>query len=168
MIKGFITNLGKYNEGELVGEWITFPIDKEELQEVLKRIGINEEYEEYFFTDWENVASFNFGEYVSITGINEIAEKLESFNEDEEIIEAIYEYCNDTDEAVEILEANNYIIYYDCDDMEDVAIQYAEETGLLYNIPENIKRYFDFEALGRDMELESTFISFGNGYVELI
>ena len=31
MLKGFITNLGKYNEGELVGEWVTFPIDEDEL-----------------------------------------------------------------------------------------------------------------------------------------
>ena len=34
-IKGFITNLGKYNEGQLVGEWVTFPIDDDELAEVL-------------------------------------------------------------------------------------------------------------------------------------
>lgn len=30
-IEGFITNLGKYNEGELVGGWIEFPIDNDEL-----------------------------------------------------------------------------------------------------------------------------------------
>ena len=27
----FITNLGKYNEGELVGEWVKFPTTAEEL-----------------------------------------------------------------------------------------------------------------------------------------
>ena len=26
--KAFVTNLGKYNEGELVGEWVEFPIDE--------------------------------------------------------------------------------------------------------------------------------------------
>ena len=31
----FITNLGKYNEGELVGEWVKFPTTAEELKEVL-------------------------------------------------------------------------------------------------------------------------------------
>lgn len=41
-IKGFIANLEKYLEGELIGEWITFPISEEELNEVLKRIGIGE------------------------------------------------------------------------------------------------------------------------------
>ena len=27
--RGYITNLGKYNEGELIGKWITFPITKD-------------------------------------------------------------------------------------------------------------------------------------------
>ena len=35
----FITNLGKYNEGELVGEWVKFPTTAEKLKEVFKRIG---------------------------------------------------------------------------------------------------------------------------------
>ena len=46
MMNIYLTNLGKYNEGELVGEWVQLPISNEELQEVFKRIGINEEYEE--------------------------------------------------------------------------------------------------------------------------
>lgn len=28
--EAFITNLGKYNEGELVGEWVKFPTTSEE------------------------------------------------------------------------------------------------------------------------------------------
>lgn len=34
----YIANLGKYNEGELVGEWFTQPIDIEDVKE---RIGLN-------------------------------------------------------------------------------------------------------------------------------
>ena len=40
----YIANLGKYNEGELVGAWFTPPVDFEEVKE---RIGLNDEYEEY-------------------------------------------------------------------------------------------------------------------------
>lgn len=39
----YIANLGKYNEGELVGAWFTPPVDFEEVKE---RIGLNDEYEE--------------------------------------------------------------------------------------------------------------------------
>ena len=59
MLNGYITNLGKYNEGELVGKWIEFPITEEELDEVFEEIGINEEYEEFFFTDWELETAYN-------------------------------------------------------------------------------------------------------------
>ena len=39
MMKIFLTNLGKYNEGELIGEWVELPVSQEELQEVFKHIG---------------------------------------------------------------------------------------------------------------------------------
>ena len=54
----FITNLGKYNEGSLVGEWVKFPTTAEELQKVFERIGIGSKddfgqpYEEWFITMW--------------------------------------------------------------------------------------------------------------------
>lgn len=41
MLNGYITNLGKYNEGKLVGKWIEFPITEEELEEVFEEIGID-------------------------------------------------------------------------------------------------------------------------------
>ncbi len=31
----YIANLGKYNEGYLVGAWFTFPIDEEDVKENL-------------------------------------------------------------------------------------------------------------------------------------
>ena len=37
----YIANLGKYNEGCLVGAWFTFPIDEEDVKE---KIGLNEQY----------------------------------------------------------------------------------------------------------------------------
>ena len=44
----YIANLGKYNEGELVGDWFSFPLDEEVIAE---RIGLNAEYEEYAIHD---------------------------------------------------------------------------------------------------------------------
>ena len=39
-LKAFVTNLGKYNEGELVGEWVSFPVSADEMKAVLDRIQI--------------------------------------------------------------------------------------------------------------------------------
>ena len=57
--EAFVTNLGKYNEGELVGEWVKFPTTEEEMKKVFERIGIGSTdefghvYEEWFITDYE-------------------------------------------------------------------------------------------------------------------
>ena len=47
----YIANLGKYNEGYLVGAWFTFPIDEEDVKE---KIGLNEQYGEYAIHDTDN------------------------------------------------------------------------------------------------------------------
>ena len=52
----YIANLGKYNEGELVGAWFTPPIDYDEMAE---RIGLNDEYEEYAIHDYELPFAFD-------------------------------------------------------------------------------------------------------------
>lgn len=159
-IKGYITNLGKYNEGELIGKWITFPIDDEELKEVLEEIGINERYEEYFFTDFENNI-FNFGEYTSISEINDIVERYNDLCEEneEEIVSAMYDYYNNIDDVENSID--NIYTYWNVDDMEDVAREYVEETGYLQNVPDNIAQYFDYESFGRDMSFDGTWIWFG-------
>ena len=118
-IKGFITNLGKYNEGHLIGKYINFPIDEDDLQLVLKEIGcsyynedgeyINTGYEEFFFTDWECDFSHDFGEYENIDKINEIAENIANWDED--IFNAACEIWS----ISEILDnsPDDYILYSD-------------------------------------------------------
>ena len=69
----YIANLGKYNEGCLVGAWFTFPIDEEDVKE---KIGLNEQYEEYAVHDTENFP-IDIGEYVSIEELNEMYEMIE-------------------------------------------------------------------------------------------
>ena len=54
MIEAYVTNLGKYNEGELAGEFLKLPATTEEVQALLSRIGVDGVmYEETFITDYE-------------------------------------------------------------------------------------------------------------------
>lgn len=161
-IKGYITNLGKYNEGELVGKWVTFPIDEDELQEVLKSIGvcyydedgeyINTGYEEIFFTDWETDFSNDFGEYESIERINDIAEALEDWDED--TFEAACEIWG-MDEVLS-RSADDYSLYGDIQTDYDLGYYWIEESGC-YDLSKlgNLAWYFDYEAFGRDIRIES-------------
>lgn len=115
----YITNLGKYNEGELVGEWVSFPTTGEELGEVLDRIGINEEYEEIFITDYDNYTDLpinDLGEYPNLNELNYLADIVEGMDE---------EKYNTLCAAVEMHEA------YDLSDMIDVALNVEEGNFIL-------------------------------------
>lgn len=51
LLEAYITNLGKYAEGQLVGETLKFPTTAEEVQSLLKRIGVDGiRYEEIFIS----------------------------------------------------------------------------------------------------------------------
>ena len=166
MMNIFITNLGKYNEGELIGEWATLPISEKELQELFERIGINEEYEEYFITDYE-CDFYEVGEYENIKTLNEIAEKWGELNEEaQKVAKAIMNDLGyNLEEATRIANNNDYIIYYDCNDMTDIAHQIVEECRYLDNVPDNVAKYFDYEAYGRDLQIEGNFIFLNNDEV---
>ena len=174
IIKGYITNLGKYNEGELIGKWIEFPISDDELQDVLKEIGCyyvdddgvehNVEYDEYFFSDWDCEIPFDFGEYESISDVNDIAERVEALKTyEQDVLEVILEeHTSDVDEALRIVEGGDYVIWSG-ESMADVATTIAEECGYLNSIPERLQCYIDYEKWGRDLDMEGTFLE-GDGY----
>ena len=175
IIKGYITNLGKYNEGDLVYKLISFPIDAAELNEALKEISCkytdengvvhNEFYEEFFFSDWECEIPFDFGEFPNISEINDIAERVEALAEyEQDVLRVILEeHTSDVDEALRIVEDNDYRTWDSCDKMADVAEARADEFGYLEDIPERFQCYIDYEKWGRDLEIKGTFLE-GDGY----
>lgn len=165
MLRIYLTNLEKYNEGQLIGEWVELPCTDNELEEAKKRIGISNEsdtnenyYEEWFITDYEtDIHGLTVGEYDNLDELNELAEILDSLDEyDREVIEAMISEGYSLEDAID--KKDDCMVYSDCEDMEDVAREYAGETGLLDSIPENLQSYFDFEAFGRDMSFEGHFV----------
>lgn len=179
IIKGYITNLGKYNEGILSYKLISFPIDEEELNEALKEIGCkytdengvvhNPLYEEFFFSDWECEIPFGFGEYESISEINDIAERVEALVDyEQDVLGVILEgHTSDVGEALRIVEARDYRTWDGCDNMADVASAMADEYGYLDDIPERFQQYIDYEKWGRDLEIKGTFLEGDGFFVEV-
>lgn len=157
----YIANLGKYNEGELVGAWFTFPIDFEEVKE---KIGLNDEYEEYAIHDYE--LPFTVYEYTSIGELNRLWEMVSELPEElQSELSALLTHFSSIEELSEHQE--DIIIHSDCDDMEDVARYYIEETGALGEVPASLQNYIDYESYGRDLELSGTFISTNHGIFEI-
>ena len=170
MLKIYVTNLGKYNEGFLIGKWLELPATEEEIEKTLEEIGISDEpdengiyYEEYFITDYEtDIDGLKVSEYSNIDDLNELAESIDDLDEDEkEIVDAIMGEGYSLEDAID--KKDDVMIYYNCSNMEQVAEDYAEQVGLLNDIPESLRYYFDFEAYGRDMSFEGHFVFTDNG-----
>lgn len=161
--KAYITNLGKYNEGDLVGKWVEFPIEEDEFNEVLKSIGVSEEpnengeyYEEWFVTDYDSPISIkDLGEYPSYEQLNDIGEKIENCDD----LVALKNACEvvDFEEAAEGLEDGTIYFYPDINSDEDLGYYFVDNMlGGVENLSEDeIERYFDYESLGRDLDFDS-------------
>ena len=91
--EAFITNLGKYNEGFLVGEWVKFPVTNEEMQAVFRRIGIGRRYEEWFITDYDcpdAAIGKVLGEYESLSELNYLAGQIMELRESDDFWQAVW------------------------------------------------------------------------------
>lgn len=168
VLRGALTNLGKYNEGGLDYVWVSFPCDEDDFQDSLKKIGIGEDrgdgsvYEEYFFSDWDTdydwVDLSNLGEYEDFDDVNEYAESLENIVDEgtEEEFKAAMEYSGDFNDALNLVETGSVTKISD----ESMSSRMDEAIGAYYmdsmgfNAMSNIEEYFDYEAYGRDIRIE--------------
>lgn len=163
-IKLYLANLAQYNNGKLIGKWVELPMDEDELQEEISSILGNDE--EIAIHDYES--PFSIGEYDNITRLNEIAEMLENVDHyDNEVVELILGNYSDVEEGLQVIENENFTVHHDCNSMSDIAYGYIEDCGTLDNVPDDLQRYFDYEAFGRDMEIEGTFLKGSGLYVEI-
>ena len=157
VIEAYVTNLGKYNEGELASALLKFPTTREAVQEVLKQIGIdNIRYEEIFIADYDgDLSELNacLGEYESIDELNHLACLLSELDKsDLEKFEAVVASGEHTSGAGDLINlAENldcYDFYIGVSDDETLGRIYAEDMEMI-DIPENLRNYFDYEAYGR-------------------
>lgn len=168
VLRGALTNLGKYNEGGLDYVWVSFPCDEDDFQDSLKKIGIGEDrgdgsvYEEYFFSDWDTdydwVDLSNLGEYEDFDDVNEYAESLENIVDDgnEEEFKAAMEYSGDFHDALDLVETGSVTKISDESSSsrmdEEIGAYYVDSMG--FNAMSNVEDYFDYEAYGRDIRIE--------------
>ncbi len=170
--EAYITNLGKYNEGELVGEWVKFPTTYEEMQKVFERIGIGKEYEEWFITDYDcYVDGLHdvLGEYESLDELNYLAASIEAMDKNDfarfETAIAVSDYSKSVKDLINLTEnLNKYDFYPDIHDHDDLGRMYIEEYGAL-EVPDHLKNYIDYEAYGRDIALDEIGHFTDQGYV---
>lgn len=173
ILSAFITNLGKYNEGELIGKWIDFPTTQKEIDETLKEIGIDGiRYEEIFITDYESDISGLtdcLGEYESLYALNFLAEKIQESDCTFEEFEALLdfgEYTSSVEELVTLIENTDcFLIYSEIENDYDLGSYYVHELGMIQEIKDSVlSSYIDYEAYGRDIRLSEGGVYTNNGY----
>lgn len=161
-IKVYIVNLGKYNEGEAVGEWFCLPVNFDNVKE---RLGLNEHYEEYAIHDYDNWPLKDKPEYTSIEKLNRMAVLIN--NLDDKYIPILPDMIEQWGNIEAACEHTGDIKFYDgCNDMGDVAAKIVVEREFFKGACEELKLYFNYEAYGRDLEINGSFVKTPVGYAE--
>ncbi|MBR4981927.1 MAG: antirestriction protein ArdA [Lachnospiraceae bacterium] len=155
----YIANLGKYNEGEMVGGWFMLGQEEEELNAFLKEVvGINKEYEEWFIADTDIYdLDLEISEYENIYSLNEMFARYEELSSyEKEVVQAITEIMSGAetlDDAIDKLD--DYSLYPDIQNDYDLGYAYIHEWGCVDTRNLGfLSSYIDYEALGRDLDLD--------------
>ena len=143
VFEAYITNLGKYAEGQLVGETLKFPATTEEVQSLLKNIGVDGvRYEEFFITafDGDVMGLYDYlTEYENLDELNHLAHLISELDSDE--IETLEAALNEGDHTSSVADIINLVHNLDCyslhpgvTDDETLGRIYVEDMELLCRI----------------------------------
>ena len=158
MLNIFVNTWGNYNEnGADGGEWITLPMDPDELEEVLENIAalMGDEDPEWAIHDYEwttEIELDEISEHANIFKLNEMCNDLDDLDEyeAEEIAAAVEAWDYTFAEALDRHQRGCFV-FYQGRDLEEVAEEIINEC---YDLPEFALRYFDFEAFARDLRFD--------------
>ena len=173
VFEAYITNLGKYAEGQLVGETLKFPATTEEVQSLLKNIGVDGvRYEEFFITafDGDVMGLYDYlTEYENLDELNHLAHLISELDSDE--IETLEAVLNKGDHTSSVADIINLVHNLDCyelhpgvTDDETLGRIYVEDMEAI-DVPEHLLNYFDYEAYGRDVRINEGGHFAPGGYV---
>lgn len=170
LFEAYITNLGKYNEGELVGKTLKFPTTPQEVQALLKDIGVDGiRYEEFFITSFDGdvLGLYDYlGEYENLDELNHLACLLSELDQGElEKFEAVIDGGSHTSSVADLINLTQNLdcfeFYPDIEGEEDLGRYFTEDLA----IPAELKDYFDYEAYGRDVSINEGGHFAPGGYV---
>ena len=160
----YITDLAAYNNGHLIGEWVSLPMSKNDLNlkisEILLRgtevCNKDEIHEEFFITDYE-CDFMEIGEYDDIYNLNDIAAKMERMNEHFQKITKFLlsnNLVNNLNKAIE--EVENVIIHKNST-MEDIAYEFVNEHYDIGSLAPIIANAIDYQKIGRELSCDGRY-----------
>ena len=142
----YVGTYAKYNNGNLAGAWLS--LDEcdtaEAFEAAAKKLHKNERDPELMLQDYEGFPEAFYGE----SWLDERIWEWLALDEDQrEIVGAWLDEVGGTDSIEYILDHH----VGSADSWEDYVADYVEQTGMLDSMPDDLQRYFDHEAFGRDL-----------------
>lgn len=161
----YVACLAAYNAGRLHGTWLDVGDDVGLLQDGVNAMlarSPEPDAEEWAIHDYEGFASNSLSEH---TGLEQVIELAAFTTEHGEIGARVLDHFGgDIDDASKALD-ESYAGRHDS--LESFAKNLLDETGELAGVPERFRYYIDFEAMGRDMELNGDVYTIETGYQQV-
>ena len=109
----------------------------------------------------------NWNYNISISELNRIYEQLEELPD--YLLDDLDSFISCYGSLEELVEHKDDIILYSgCETMTDLAYYLIDEEQVLGEIPSSLQNYIDYEAYGRDLDIEGTFIATNAGICEVL
>jgi len=178
MLKIYITDLAAYNNGFLVGKWVTLPLSDEDIHRVLSEvlcegetISGSDNHEEIFITDWEfeDIEFFQVEEYDDVYKLNDEIRLLCDL--DVSMQKAVAFLLNEgiTLDVEDAISRAEDVIIHENQSLEDVAYKLMDELhGVDYKLPSIIANNIDYEGIARELEMEGIYWEIGKDVYEYI
>jgi antirestriction protein len=149
--KIYVANLEAYNNGRMVGDWVT-PSDYANFESFYTAIQIATEYaDEVAVHDYDYLPS-SMGEYPDIEGIYNFCHQVEDSFLCLDALIAYAEYmCGSDVTQINFDEAED-LYCGEWDSFKEYAQDYCDQVGDLQSIPEHLQYYFDMDSYARDLE----------------
>ena len=148
----YVACLAAYNNGHLHGEWID--VDdadtmREKVAAMLAKSPIPNA-EEWAVHDYDGIPSA-FGEYPDFAELAAYKDLVEEHDED--LVKAAHDVSDYHASVADIAETIRDRYAGQGDTLADWCEQFADDTGMLDEMPEKLRPYFDFEAYARDLQM---------------
>lgn len=149
----YVACLASYNNGTLHGAWIDAAQDADDISSAIAAmLSASKEpgAEEWAIHDYEGFAGLKLSESHDLADVAALAELIEEHGA--ELVKAAGEVTSETDaEGLSLCIEERYRGEFDS--VEDYAAQFVEDCYSLKDIPEGLRNYIDYEAMGQDMEM---------------
>ena len=158
----YVACLAAYNNGHLHGRWIDATLGEAHIHEqtraMLKASPI-QMAEEWAIHDYEGFEGASLSEYASFEHVAELAE----FIAEHETLggELVAYYGGELEDAKKRME----LYYGEFSSLEDYAREFVEDCGP--TIPDSLANYIDYEAMGKDMEMNGDVITVQTAHDEI-